>query len=73
MADSKLFRQVSGQCFVGAAVTSSGAPAESVLAGVDLLDGVARLPDGLVLIHSLPRFLSLEEETRLAEAMHAMA
>ena len=46
---------------------------EAVLHGIDLLDGVARLPGGLVFIHSLERFLSLEEERRLGEAMHAFA
>jgi purine-binding chemotaxis protein CheW len=46
---------------------------ESVLAGSDLIDGVGRLPDGLVLIQSLSRFLSLEEERQLERALHVMA
>ncbi len=47
--------------------------AESVLSETDLLQGVVHLPDGLVLIHSLAKFLSLDEERRLAEALHAVA
>jgi purine-binding chemotaxis protein CheW len=47
--------------------------ADSVLSGVDLVEGVGRLPDGLVLIQSLSKFLSLDEERRLAEAIHAVA
>jgi chemotaxis signal transduction protein len=47
--------------------------AASVIEGVDLIEGVGRLPDGLVLIQSLTKFLSLEEERRLAEAIHALA
>ena len=47
--------------------------AEAVLCGTELVQGVVRLPDGLVLIHSLARFLSLDEERSLAEAMHAVA
>lgn len=31
--------------------------------------GVARLPDGMVLIHDLDRFLSVEEEQRVEEAL----
>jgi purine-binding chemotaxis protein CheW len=47
--------------------------AESVLSGAELVEGVGRLPDGLVLIQSLAKFFSLEEERRLAEAVHAFA
>ena len=48
-------------------------PAETVASGLDRLEGLARLPDGLVLIHDLAKFLSLDEERRLAEAIHAFA
>ncbi len=34
-----------------------------------LLQGVAKLPDGLILIYDLDRFLSLEEERRLDAAL----
>jgi len=34
------------------------------------VEGIARLRDGLVLIHSLEGFLSAEEARRLAEALH---
>ena len=45
--------------------------AESVLPGVEYLEGVAKLKDGLVLIHNLDRFLSLDEERSLDRAMKA--
>lgn len=38
--------------------------------GVKQFCGVAKLADGLVLIHDLENFLSLEEEQMLDEAMH---
>ncbi len=44
-------------------------PAERVLPGLEYLRGVARLQGGMVLIHDLDGFLSLEEERRLEEAM----
>ena len=47
--------------------------ADRVLAGTELVDGVGRLPDGLVLIQNLAKFFSLEEERQLAEAVHAFA
>ena len=37
--------------------------------GMEYVSGVARTEDGLVLIHDLDRFLSLEEEKLLLEAM----
>ncbi len=40
-----------------------------VLPRMDYIDGVARLEDGMVLIHDLDRFLSLEEERALDTAM----
>ncbi|MBI5486046.1 MAG: chemotaxis protein CheW [Deltaproteobacteria bacterium] len=35
--------------------------AERVVPGLEYVEGLARLPDGLVLIHDLDRFLSLDE------------
>ncbi|MBI5502898.1 MAG: chemotaxis protein CheW [Deltaproteobacteria bacterium] len=35
--------------------------AEGVVPGLEYVEGLARLPDGLVLIHDLDRFLSLDE------------
>lgn len=37
--------------------------------GLEYLEGVAKTPDGLVLIHDLSRFLALEEEQLLERAM----
>lgn len=44
--------------------------ADRIAAGSAAIDGIARLPDGLVLIHDLAKFLSAEEEASLAEALH---
>ncbi len=46
-------------------------PAEKVLPGMRYVEGVVTLPDGLVLIHDLDTFLSLEEEQTLADALEA--
>jgi len=46
-------------------------PAEGVLPGLETIEGVVKLEDGLVLIHDLARFLSLEEERALDGAMAA--
>lgn len=43
--------------------------APDVLPGLEYVRGVAKLADGLVLIHDLDTFLSLEEEQRLDEAL----
>ena len=39
--------------------------AEKILPGLEYVEGVVKLPDGLLLIHDLDRFLSLEEEKEL--------
>ena len=39
--------------------------AEGVLPDVEYVEGIAKLRDGLILIHELDRFLSLEEEQSL--------
>lgn len=42
---------------------------DSILPGLEYVDGVIRLADGLVLIHNLARFLSLDEADALDRAM----
>lgn len=41
-----------------------------IIPGVDDFPGVVKLDDGLVLIHDLERFLSLDEARALDKAMH---
>ncbi|MGH8705398.1 MAG: chemotaxis protein CheW [Burkholderiales bacterium] len=43
--------------------------AQDIVPGIEYVEGVVKLADGLVLIHDLDRFLSLEEETALDRAM----
>jgi purine-binding chemotaxis protein CheW len=45
------------------------ASAEKILPEIECVRGVVKLPDGLVLIHDLERFLSPEEERILDEAL----
>lgn len=45
------------------------APGESILPGVPHIEGVLKHPDGMILIHDLDRFLSLEEEHGLQNAL----
>ena len=42
---------------------------QSIAPGIEYIDGVAATSDGMVLIHDLDRFLSLEEEQRLSESL----
>ncbi|MEW6237703.1 MAG: chemotaxis protein CheW [Candidatus Omnitrophota bacterium] len=42
---------------------------EKIVPGLDYVEGVIKREDGLILIHDLDRFLSLEEEKRLDEAL----
>jgi purine-binding chemotaxis protein CheW len=44
-------------------------PAEEILPGLEGVHGVVRLEDGMVLISDLHKFLSLEEEAALDEAL----
>ena len=44
-------------------------PAKDILPDTEYVDGVVKLQDGLVLIHDLDRFLSLEEEDSLDRAL----
>lgn len=43
--------------------------ADTILPGMEYVEGVARLKDGLILIHNLDTFLSLDEEKSLGRAM----
>ncbi|TAJ19229.1 MAG: chemotaxis protein CheW [Rugosibacter sp.] len=43
--------------------------ADDILPGLAYVDGVAKRKDGLILIHDLGRFLSLDEESALERAM----
>jgi purine-binding chemotaxis protein CheW len=45
---------------------------ETILAHLDCVTGVLKRPDGLILIHDLDRFLSLEEEQGLHDAIDSM-
>ncbi len=42
---------------------------EEIVAGLENLKGVIRLPDGLILIHNLDRFLFRDEEEGLGETL----
>lgn len=44
-------------------------PAEAIAPGLEYVTGVVKLSNGMVLIHDLDRFLSLDEERALDEAM----
>ncbi|HUY04574.1 MAG TPA: chemotaxis protein CheW [Rhodocyclaceae bacterium] len=43
--------------------------AKSILPAVEYLEGVVKLEDGLILVHDLDTFLSLEEENSLDRAL----
>lgn len=43
--------------------------ADDILPGLKYVDGVAKLEDGLILIHDLGRFLSLDEASALERVM----
>lgn len=44
-------------------------PAAELPAGVEYIDGIIKLSDGLVLIHDIDKFLSLEEQHSLERAL----
>jgi len=44
-------------------------PSRDILPGLELLEGTIRLDEGLILIHDLERFLSLDEDSRLKQAL----
>jgi purine-binding chemotaxis protein CheW len=43
--------------------------AEHIVPGVEYIEGVVKLEDGLILIHDLDKFLSLEEEDLLNQVL----
>jgi purine-binding chemotaxis protein CheW len=43
-----------------------------ILPELDYVEGVLKFKDGLILIHNLDRFLSLEEENALDQAMNSL-
>lgn len=45
------------------------AAADAIAPGMEYVEGVLRLKDGMILIHDLDKFLSLEEEVALDSAM----
>ncbi|HEY8084445.1 MAG TPA: chemotaxis protein CheW [Methylophilaceae bacterium] len=48
------------------------AAGENILPGMDHVAGVVKLQDGLILINDLDKFLSIEEEASLEQAMEAV-
>jgi purine-binding chemotaxis protein CheW len=46
--------------------------ASAIVPGMEYVEGVARLKDGMILIHDLARFLSLEEKAVLQQALGAV-
>lgn len=44
---------------------------DEILPGMNYVEGIVKLEDGLILIHDLRKFLSLEEEQALEQAMAA--
>lgn len=46
-------------------------PADRILPGMEYVEGVAKLEDGMALIHDLDRFLSIEEDQALDDALKA--
>lgn len=43
--------------------------AEKIIPGLDYVEGVAKMDDGMILIHNLDTFLSIEEENVLNESL----
>lgn len=46
-------------------------PADQILPGMEYVEGVVKLEDGMALIHDLDRFLSIEEDQALGDALKA--
>ena len=46
--------------------------ADRIVPGLEYLDGVLKLKDGLIFIHDLERFLSLDEEESLGQALKGL-
>jgi purine-binding chemotaxis protein CheW len=45
---------------------------EKILPGLEYVEGVVKMEDGMILIHDLEQFLSLQEEKALHEAMEEL-
>lgn len=45
-------------------------PADQVLPRIEYVEGIVKLENGLVLIHDLDKFLSIDEGTKLDEALN---
>jgi purine-binding chemotaxis protein CheW len=45
-------------------------PADQVLPRIEYVEGIVKLENGLVLIHDLDKFLSIDEEAKLDEAVN---
>jgi purine-binding chemotaxis protein CheW len=46
--------------------------ADKIVPGLEYLKGVMRLRDGLIIVHDLEQFLSLDEEKSLGEALQGL-
>lgn len=47
-------------------------PAEKISPGMEYIEGVIKFDDGMIFIHDIDRFLSLDEETMLENAVSRM-
>lgn len=47
-------------------------PSEKITPGMDYFEGVIKFDDGLIFLHDIGRFLSLDEETMLENAVSRM-
>jgi len=45
---------------------------DNILTGMNYINGVAKLKDGMILIHDIDTFLSLEEEQKLDDAVNKL-
>jgi purine-binding chemotaxis protein CheW len=45
---------------------------EEILSGLEYVDGVVKLEDGMILIHDLEKFLSLEEEKAISDQLSGL-
>jgi purine-binding chemotaxis protein CheW len=77
-SDQLIIADTSGRTVALAADSSQGIierreeeiiPSAEVVPGADYVEGVIKLRDGMVFIHDLDTFLSLEEEKKLDKAM----
>ncbi len=56
---------------VNESVSGNSTDAGEILPGLEYIEGVLRLEDGLILIHDLDRLLSLDEEDAIDRALDA--